>query len=136
MSRYSFFLMLNTVNLPTGSAWGKSALASWTSFQRAFLATRYQRISGTMASGCLSPAATRRFFEMMCTGWFPGTAEPTQGEYSFQIENGQDVGTGTVFNSKTAGRGKQPPPAAVLLPLATRHLAARAAIRPQRVLEE
>src|SRR4051794_1875837 len=94
MSRYSFFLMLNTVNLPTGSAWGKSALASWTSFHRAFLATRYQRISGAKASGCLCPAATRRFFEMMCTDRSPATAERTQGEYSFQIENSQDVRSG------------------------------------------
>jgi hypothetical protein len=34
-------------------------------------------------------------------------AERTQGEYSFQIENSQDIGTETVFNSKTAGQGNK-----------------------------
>ena len=67
-------LDIEDVNFPTGSAWGKSALASWTSFQRAFLATRYHRNNGACASGCLSPAVARRFFEMICTRLSPAAA--------------------------------------------------------------
>lgn len=64
----SFFLILKTVNLSTGSACGKSARISWMLFHRALLATRYQRISEGKASGYLLPAATRRFFAMIGTG--------------------------------------------------------------------
>src|SRR5208337_969990 len=59
------------------------------SFHRAFLATRNHRISAGRILAYLSPAETRRFFEMMCIARSPANIERRHRQYSFQNEKSQ-----------------------------------------------
>src|SRR5262249_3081424 len=83
--RYLLPPMLNIVQEPTGSAWGKSALVSARLFHSAWSVIFHQSSRGWRASGCFSQNSRKGLLLMICNLDAPSASYALKLRISCQV---------------------------------------------------